>query len=146
MSNFTKTTIIFLLSVSLVGCSNRPRVVPALTDNENHIYHETNSISTNDQNRIEAIRVVDLVIDPKKYEGKYVQITGECIKVNHNVMNRNWIHVQDGSHDTFDLVITSSELVLVGSEITMQAVVTLDKNFGAGYRYDIILENGTLIQ
>jgi hypothetical protein len=60
-------------------------------------------------------------------------------------MNRNWIHIKDGSKDDYDLVITSDTYVAEGTVITMKALVTLNKDFGAGYTYDLILEDGVLI-
>ena len=68
------------------------------------------------------------------------------MKVNPNIMNRNWIHIKDGTKDDFDLVITSDKFVPEGSVVTMKAVVTLNKDFGAGYKYDLILENGTIVK
>jgi hypothetical protein len=61
-------------------------------------------------------------------------------------MDRNWIHLQDGSNDDFDMVITSNTFVPEGEMITIRAVVSLNRDFGAGYKYDLILENGTLVQ
>lgn len=93
-----------------------------------------------------SIKISELVNDPKKYEGKTIQISGKCVKINPGIMDRNWIHLQDGSKDDFDLVITSNTFVPEGSVITIKALVSLNKDFGAGYKYDLILENGTIIQ
>ena len=71
-----------------------------------------------------------MVKDPKKYEGKTVQISGKCVKVNPNIMNRNWLHIKDGTKDDFDLVITSDTFFPEGSEVTMKATVVLNKDFG----------------
>ncbi len=93
-----------------------------------------------------TIKISDLVSDPKKYEGHTVQLSGKCVKVNPNIMNRNWIHLQDGSKDDYDMVITSNTFVPEGKLITIRALVSLNRDFGAGYKYDLILENGTLVQ
>ena len=93
-----------------------------------------------------SMKISDLVADPKKYEGQTVQISGECVKINQNIMKMNWIHIKDGSQNDYDLVITSNQIVLVDEFITIQAVVTLNKDFGAGYKYDLILENGVIIE
>jgi len=93
-----------------------------------------------------TLKIAELVKDPKKYEGHTVQISGKCVKTNPNIMDRNWLHIQDGSKDDFDLVITSSTFIPEGKEVTMRAVVSLNRDFGAGYRYDLILENGTVIE
>ena len=92
-----------------------------------------------------SIKIAELVENFKKYEGKTVQISGRCVKINPNIMGRNWIHIKDGSKDDYDLVITSDTFVKEGSMVTMKATVSLNKDFGAGYKYDLILENGTIV-
>lgn len=93
-----------------------------------------------------SMKISDLVADPKKYEGQTIQLSGECIKINLNIMKMNWIHIQDGSQNDYDLVITTNQIVLADEFITIQAVVSLNKDFGAGYKYDLILENGVIIE
>ena len=93
-----------------------------------------------------SVKIADLVSDPKKYSGQTIQISGECVKINSNIMGRNWIHLKDGSKDDYDLVITSDIVVTQGQLITMTGTVALDKDFGASYKYDIIIEDGELVQ
>jgi hypothetical protein len=93
-----------------------------------------------------SIKIAELVANPKKYEGKVIQISGKCVKVNSNIMGRNWIHLKDGSKDDFDLVITCSSAVHEGHIVTMIGKVALNKDFGAGYQYPIILEEGEFVQ
>ena len=93
-----------------------------------------------------AVTISELVKDPKKYEGKKVELRGECTKVNPAILNRNWIHLKDGSQDDFDLVITSDEEVTKGATITIRGIVRLDKDFGSGYSYKILLEEGTVVR
>lgn len=93
-----------------------------------------------------SVKISAIVADPKKYEGKKVQVSGKCVKVNNGILGMNWIHLQDGSMDEYDFVVTTEYNVSVGQVVTMEASVTLDKDFGAGYKYDIILENGILVE
>ncbi len=93
-----------------------------------------------------SVKIAELLKNVKKYEGKTIQISGECVKINPGIMNRNWIHLKDGSQDDYDLVITSDTYVAEGTVITMKALVSLNKDFGAGYTYDLILEDGVLIE
>lgn len=92
-----------------------------------------------------SIRISDIVANPKKYEGKEVTISGECVKINPNIMGRNWLHLKDGSKDEYDFVVTSDQAIPQGHIVTMVGVVTLDKDFGAGYKYDIIVENAQIV-
>jgi hypothetical protein len=93
-----------------------------------------------------SVMISELVSNPNKFEGQIIQISGKCVKVNAGIMNRNWIHVRDGSQDDYDLVITSDIFVPEGTNITMKALVSINKDFGAGYKYDLILENGVLVE
>lgn len=91
-----------------------------------------------------SITIASLVADPKKYSQKTVQIRGKCVKVNPNIMGRNWIHLQDGTKDDYDLVVTSHEVIPVGHTITVTGRVSLDIDFGSGYRYDILVEDAQI--
>jgi len=93
-----------------------------------------------------TISIAEIVAKPQEFEGKAVQLTGKCIKINPNIMNRNWIHLQDGSKNDYDLVITSDTFVPEGKIRTIKTVVNLNRDFGAGYVYDLILEDGVIIE
>jgi len=92
-----------------------------------------------------AVQIADVLDDPKAYQGQWVEVSGTCTKVNEGILNRNWIHLKDGSADDKDFVITSSASVKPGDVVKMQAVVRLDKDFGAGYTYAVILEDGVVL-
>ncbi len=93
-----------------------------------------------------TLKIAELLKDPKKYEGHTIQLSGKCVKVNPNIMERNWLHIQDGSKNDFDLVVTSNTFIPEGSDITIRGVVSINRDFGAGYKYDLIIENGTLVK
>jgi len=93
-----------------------------------------------------SVKISELVANPSKYAGKTIQISGKCVKVNTNIMGRHWIHLNDGSKDDYDLVITTDIIIPVGHTVTMTGMVVLNKDFGAGYKYDIILEEGKVVQ
>ncbi len=93
-----------------------------------------------------SVRIAELVANPKKFEGKTIQLSGECVKLNPNILGRNWVHLQDGSKDNYDLVITCEFQIPVGHTVTLKGKVVLNKDFGSGYKYDILLEDGELVQ
>lgn len=80
--------------------------------------------------------------------GNKVTVRGQVVKISKNIMNRNWIHIQDGtqSGEHYDLTITTAEAVSfnLGDVITFTGSLSVDKDFGAGYRYDAILENASV--
>lgn len=91
-----------------------------------------------------AITIGTLTANPKKYDGKTVRITGKVIKVNPMIMNRNWIHLQDGTGDNYDLTVTTAENIPLGAIVTVEGTIALNKDFGAGYRYDLIMEGAVV--
>ena len=93
-----------------------------------------------------SISIAELASNPKEYEGKSVQLSGTCVKINPNIMNRNWIHLKDGTKDDFDMVITSNTFVPEGNDVTLKGIVSLNRDFGAGYTYELIIENAVLIE
>jgi len=93
----------------------------------------------------DGITIAELFSNRKKYEGKTVTIRGKIVKANMAIMGRNWVHIQDGtsSGDSYDLTVTTNESVNVGDVVTFQGVIALDKDFTAGYAYDVIMEGAT---
>ncbi len=81
-----------------------------------------------------------------KLNGKTIKIRGEVVKYNPEIMNRNWIHIQDGtgSGNTFDLMVTSKDQTQVGQIIIVEGKVVTNKDFGAGYTYKVMLEDAKI--
>ncbi|MFQ5447738.1 MAG: GW dipeptide domain-containing protein [Saprospiraceae bacterium] len=91
-----------------------------------------------------AITIAELVNNAAKYGGKVVKVTGKVVKLNPMIMNRNWVHLRDGSDEEHDLTVTTTENVSMGQVVTFEGTIGLDRDFGAGYRYDIIMEGAVL--
>jgi hypothetical protein len=89
-----------------------------------------------------AITIADLYKNPGMYAGKTVTIRGMVVRYNEKIMNKNWVHIQDGTDfsDRFDLTITTMDSLIVGNTATFKGVVALNKDFGSGYTYDVIVE------
>ncbi|MEI7828153.1 MAG: hypothetical protein WCI31_00215 [Prolixibacteraceae bacterium] len=95
-----------------------------------------------------AIKLADLFTNKANYAGKKVKVTGQVVKFSPEIMSKNWIHLQDGSeaNGSFDLTITTLDTVAVGSVVTLEGVLAVDKDFGYGYKYDVILEDSKIIK
>ncbi len=83
--------------------------------------------------------------DRVSLSGKDVTVRGKVVKFNGGIMGRNWIHIQDGSgvvaDKTNDLTVTTADAAKVGDTITVTGIVAIDKDFGAGYSYPVIIEH-----
>lgn len=95
-----------------------------------------------------GITIAELFSNRKDYSGKTVKIKGKVTKVNPEIMGKNWIHLQDGTifEEEFDLTVTSDVIPETGSIVTIEGKVALDKDFGYGYTYPIMLEEAKIIQ
>ena len=89
-----------------------------------------------------SLKIAEIVEKAESLNGQTVQVSGRVVKVNPNIMDRSWIHLQDGSMDDYDLVVTTDKPVQVGQVVTFKALVTTNKDFGAGYSYELILGKG----
>ncbi len=80
--------------------------------------------------------------------GKTIRIRGQVVKYNESIMNKNWIHLQDGTGEEGknDLTVTSQDAVNIGDVIVIEGVIGVDKNIGGGYNFSIILEDGKVIK
>jgi len=79
-----------------------------------------------------------------------VTVKGQVVKVNPDIMGKNWLHIQDGTGDlaknTHDLVVTSADIAEKGAIISLEGILAADKDFGSGYRYDVIVEDAVLMK
>ncbi|MDH5604725.1 MAG: GW dipeptide domain-containing protein [Cyclobacteriaceae bacterium] len=87
-----------------------------------------------------TVSLAAIINDPDTYKDQKVRVYGEVVKVNLGIMNRNWIHIKDGTADDYDFTITSQSGASVGQTIVFEGTITLDKDFGAGYTYKLIME------
>ena len=83
----------------------------------------------------------------EKLGGQKVVIRGKVAKYSAMIMGKNWIHLRDGtgSQGTDDLVVTTDAKVKVGDTILVTGNITLDKDFGAGYKYDVLIEDAKVV-
>ena len=94
--------------------------------------------------------IADLWASRKALAGKPVTVHGKVVKFNGGILGKNWIHLQDGTgktaDSTNDITVTTGEdvVVKVGDTIAITGTVVLDKDFGAGYAYGTLIENGRL--
>lgn len=87
----------------------------------------------------------ELFKQKSKLKNKPVKVYGIVVKVNKEIMNRDWIHIQDGtgSSGNHDLTITSTNFNYnIGDTLVCSGKLILEKDFGHGYKYDLIIEEG----
>lgn len=75
-----------------------------------------------------------------------VAVRGKVVKATNGVMGKNWLHVRDGSGEgaSADLTVASDDTAAVGDTVLVTGVVHTDKDLGAGYHYDVIVEDAKI--
>lgn len=109
---------------------------------------ESTQVEVQKMDPVEGVTSLEsLMADPGSFEGRVITVQGQVVKLNSQIMGRNWVHIQDGSKKdgkAIDLTITTMEQVLMGAKVIFEGKIALDQDFGAGYRYDIIMEGAVL--
>ena len=92
-----------------------------------------------------AYTIGDLHAQQIGLAGRTITVRGVVVKYNEGVMGKNWIHLQDGTgkaaKGTHDLTSTSLDRVAVGDTVTITGTLRLDRDYGAGYTYPLVLED-----
>ncbi|MDT8301976.1 MAG: GW dipeptide domain-containing protein [Sedimentisphaerales bacterium] len=93
-----------------------------------------------------GISIGELFSNRDSYSNKTVRIKGQVTKVNRAIMGKNWVHLQDGTSGSgdFDLTITTQDEVSVGDIVTFKGLIVLNKDFGSGYAYEVLMEEAKL--
>ena len=80
----------------------------------------------------------------KQLAGQRVRVRGKVIKYNPNIMGKDWIHIRDSSTGG-DLTITARADVALGDVILAEGRIVLNKDFGYGYVYKIMMEDAKVV-
>lgn len=95
-----------------------------------------------------TISISEIFKNKETYNNKIISVKGEVTKINPAILNKNWVHLQDGSsyNNDFDLTITTQSELTVGDIVTLKGTLITNKDFGAGYTYSVIIEDAILIE
>lgn len=95
-----------------------------------------------------GMTLADVIQKRASLAGKTVKVRGKVVKYSANIMGKNWLHLQDGSgaDGAADLAVTTASVAKVGDIVTLAGSVVVDKDFGYGYRYEVLLEGATVVK
>jgi hypothetical protein len=94
-----------------------------------------------------TISIGELFSARETYNQQKIKVAGEVVKVNASIMGKNWVHIQDGTgnQENYDLTITTQDMVRVGDVVVFEGVIAVDKDFGSGYTYHLLMEDAVVI-
>lgn len=80
--------------------------------------------------------------------GQEVSLRGKVVKYNAGILGQNFIHIQDGSGEaasgTHDITVASKAATAVGETIVATGTIILDKDFGSGYVFPVMMEDASI--
>jgi hypothetical protein len=96
-----------------------------------------------------GVTVSDLRAKRQQFAGKSVRVRGVVVKTVPGVLDRTFVHLRDGSGRADgvddDLTLTTTTTPETGSTVLFEGVVAADRDFGSGYKYDVILETARVV-
>ena len=92
--------------------------------------------------------VAEVYAQRAQLKDKTVAVQGTVVKFSGNILDRNWVHLRDGSgsaaNGSNDLLVTTKQAVKVGDVVIASGTIKTDVNYGSGYAYPVVIENATL--
>lgn len=90
--------------------------------------------------------IATVLSEAKTLAGQRVTLRGTVRKSSSGIMGRNWLHVVDPStpESAPDLTVTTLDTAQVGDKVKISGTVAVERDFGAGYRYAVMLEDATV--
>lgn len=121
---FAKTVMVVTLTAAVAMSSGMAVAAPAPT-----------------QKTVEALNV-----EKAQLKGKQVAFKGKVVKVNNGIMKKNFLHIQDGTgkEGTNDVTVTSTQTAKEGEMVSVVGKVMLDRDFGSGYTYPLLIEEAVI--
>jgi len=109
-----------------------------------------NNVSSAEADKIaeakDVVKVEEVFAKKDTLNGRKITVKGEVVKFNSGIMGKNWVHIKDGSGKpgTNDLTATTKDTAKVGDKVVITGTLAAGKDFGAGYKYEAIIEEATI--
>jgi hypothetical protein len=92
--------------------------------------------------------VAEVFAESAALANQKVSVRGKVVKTNAGIMNKDWLHIRDGSgaDGTNDLTVTTTTTPLpkIGDTVVISGTVVVDKDFGMGYQYPVLIEDAAV--
>ncbi len=93
-----------------------------------------------------SVAIDMLLKHPEKYAGKIVKVHAVVTKFLPMIMEKNWLHLKDASCGADHLTATTDGKFKAGDNVLLTGKVEVNKDFGFGYRYSVLLSGAKLVK
>ena len=92
--------------------------------------------------------IAEIIAEQEQIEGQEVSLRAKVTKFSANILGKNWITLQDGSGmaPNNKLLVTTKWTAAVGDVAVVTGKVKNNVDIGAGYKYEVLLEDATFSQ
>lgn len=94
--------------------------------------------------------IAEVYAQKKALAGKEVVISGRIVKLNSQILGRNWAHLQDGTGDvkdgSDDIMVILKDDAELSQIITARGKVVLDKDLDGMYQFPVALEDAVIVK
>ena len=87
--------------------------------------------------------IAEILEQKSSLSGQSVKVRGKIVKYTRQVLGKDWIHIRDSSGEG-DLTITTNNKVSLGDVVVAEGPIQLNRDFGFGYVYDVLMEDATV--
>lgn len=84
--------------------------------------------------------IAEIMAQKESLANKPVKVRGKVVKFTASILGKNWIHIKDSSTGA-DLTVTTKDTAKKNDIVLIQGTLGLNRDFGYGYVYDVIVEN-----
>ncbi len=96
----------------------------------------------------DAKTVAEVVRGKAALKDKTVLVRGQVVKVSLGILGKNWVHLRDGSGSAADgsndIIVITMDSAAVGNVLQARGTVRTDVNLGAGYSYEVLVDDAAL--
>lgn len=97
----------------------------------------------------EARTVAEIHAQKDSLKEKSVTLHAKVVKVTSEVLSKNWLHLRDGTGNADkgdnDITVTTTGTAKVGDVLLIKGTVRVNKDFGAGYTYKVLIEDAKIL-
>lgn len=126
--------------------SGEPAPTPANPTGTPEQHMSTGRMNLKVEKAADGHTVAEIFSNKAELKDKPVIVRGKVVKFNTAIMGKNWLHVQDGTGEkgTHDITVTTQAQVAVGDTVLVRGKLMLDRDFGSGYKYALIIEDAEI--
>lgn len=89
--------------------------------------------------------IAEIYAAKSKLAGQSVSVRGKVVKYHDAILGKNWLHIQDGTGSAGsgdnDLTVTTTLPAAPGNLVLVSGILSTNRDFGAGYKYAVIIED-----